>query len=297
MERLDCDRMFVAVIETGSFTAAAQRCGTSHGQASKLISRLESELGVNLLRRSTRSLTPTEVGMAYYERIRQLLVDYDALNDAVRNSANAPSGLLRISAPVTFGVSQLAPHLVEFARRYPDIELDVSFSDRLVNVVDEGFDLALRIGSLSDSSLIARRLCPIRSVVVAAQSYLERHGEPVHWSELEQHALIVDTNFRDPWHWPFRDTQQQMHLQPVRGRIKFSNAEACMEAACAGLGIARVPMFIAEKALNAQRVVPILAPFEAPPLALYAVYPPARYLAQKARVLIDFLAATYASLA
>ena len=292
MERLDCDRMFVAVIETGSFTAAAQRCGTSHGQASKLISRLESELGVNLLRRSTRSLTPTEVGLA-----RQLLVDYDALNDAVRNSANAPSGLLRISAPVTFGVSQLAPHLVEFARRYPDIELDVSFSDRLVNVVDEGFDLALRIGSLSDSSLIARRLCPIRSVVVAAQSYLERHGEPVHWSELEQHALIVDTNFRDPWHWPFRDTQQQMHLQPVRGRIKFSNAEACMEAACAGLGIARVPMFIAEKALNAQRVVPILAPFEAPPLALYAVYPPARYLAQKARVLIDFLAATYASLA
>jgi DNA-binding transcriptional LysR family regulator len=109
MERLDCDRMFVAVMETGSFTAAAQRCGTSHGQASKLISRLESELGVNLLRRSTRSLTPTEVGLAYYERIRQLLVDYDALNDSVRNSANAPSGLLRISAPVTFGVSQLAP--------------------------------------------------------------------------------------------------------------------------------------------------------------------------------------------
>ncbi|VTP14331.1 HTH-type transcriptional regulator DmlR [Phytobacter ursingii] len=287
--------MFVAVMETGSFTAAAQRCGTSHGQASKLISRLESELGVNLLRRSTRSLTPTEVGLAYYERIRQLLVDYDALNDSVRNSANAPSGLLRISAPVTFGVSQLAPYLVEFARRYPDIELDVSFSDRLVNVVDEGFDLALRIGSLTDSSLIARRLCPIRNVVVAARSYLERHGEPQHWAELEQHALIVDTNFRDPWHWPFRDAGQQMHLQPVRGRIKFSNAEACIEAACAGLGIARVPMFIAEKALNEQRVMPVLAAFEAPPLALYAVYPPARYLAQKSRVLIDFLATTYAS--
>lgn len=296
MERLDCDRMFVAVMETGSFTAAAQRCGTSHGQASKLISRLESELGVNLLRRSTRSLTPTEVGLAYYERIRQLLLDYDALNDSVRNSANAPSGLLRISAPVTFGVSQLAPHLVEFARRYPDIELDVNFSDRLVNVVDEGFDLALRIGNLTDSSLVARRLCPIRSVVVAANAYLEQHGEPTHWSELEHHALIVDTNFRDPWHWPFRDAGQQIHLQPVRGRIKFSNAEACIEAACAGLGIARVPMFIAEKALNTRRVMPILSAFEAPPLALHAVYPPARYLAQKSRVLIDFLAATYASL-
>ena len=119
MERLDCDRMFVAVMETGSFTAAAQRCGTSHGQASKLISRLESELGVNLLRRSTRSLTPTEVGLAYYERIRQLLVDYDALNDAVRNSANAPSGLLRISAPVTFGVSPAATRISNWMSAFP----------------------------------------------------------------------------------------------------------------------------------------------------------------------------------
>jgi DNA-binding transcriptional LysR family regulator len=295
MERLECDRMFVAVMETGSFTAAAQRCGTSHGQASKLISRLESELGVNLLRRSTRSLTPTEVGLAYYERIRQLLIDYDALNDSVRNTSNAPSGLLRISAPVTFGVSQLAPLLVTFAQQYPDIELDVNFSDRLVNVVDEGFDLALRIGKLSDSSLVARRLCPIRSVVVASTEYLSAHGEPTHWSELAQHALIVDTNFRDPWHWPFIDADRQVHAQPVRGRIKFSNAEACIEAACAGLGIARVPMFIAGDALKAQRVVPILAAFEAPPLALHAVYPPARYLAHKSRILIDFLAGAFAS--
>lgn len=295
MERLECDRMFVAVIETGSFTAAAQRCGTSHGQASKLISRLESELGVNLLRRSTRSLTPTEVGLAYYERIRQLLIDYDALNDSVRNISNAPSGLLRLSAPVTFGVSQLAPLLVAFAEQYPDIELDVSFSDRLVNVVDEGFDMALRIGSLTDSSLVARRLCPIRSVLVAARAYLARHGEPTHWSVLPQHALIVDTNFRDPWHWPFKDDEQHIHVQPVRGRIRFSNAEACIEAACAGLGIARVPMFIAEKALAAGRVVEILTAFEAPPQALYAVYPPARYLAQKSRVLIDFLARAYAT--
>lgn len=295
MERLECDRMFVAVMETGSFTAAAQRCGTSHGQASKLISRLENELGVNLLRRSTRSLTPTEVGLAYYERLRQLLIDYDALNDSVRNTSNTPSGLLRISAPVTFGVSQLAPLLVTFARQYPDIELDVNFSDRLVNVVDEGFDMALRIGNLTDSSLVARRLCSIRSIIVAAQEYLTRHGAPAHWSELPQHALIVDTNFRDPRHWPFKDAQQQIHAQPVRGRIKFSNAEACIEAACAGLGIARVPMFIAENALKTDRVVPILADFEAPPLALYAVYPPARYLAQKSRVLIDFLAQAYAT--
>lgn len=294
MERLDCDRMFVAVMETGSFTGAAQRCGTSHGQASKLISRLEHELGVNLLRRSTRSLTPTEVGLAYYERIRQLLIDYDALNDSVRNIANAPSGLLRISAPVTFGASQLTPHLVAFARRYPEIELDVSFADRLVSVVDEGFDLALRIGNLADSSLVARRLCAIRNVLVAAPDYLAQHGEPAHWQQLEQHSLIVDTNFRDPWHWPFLDAHQQLHAQPVRGRMKFSNAEVCLEAACAGLGIARVPVFVAGQALKEQRVKPLLTAYEAPPLALFAVYPPARYLAQKSRVLIDFLVDAFA---
>lgn len=295
MERLDCDRMFVAVMETGSFTLAAQRCGTSHGQASKLISRLESDLGVHLLRRSTRSLTPTDVGLAYYERIRQLLIDFDELNDSVRNISNAPAGQLRISAPVTFGTTQLAPHLVTFARRYPDIELDVSFSDRLVNVVDEGFDLALRIGNLTDSTLFARRLCPVRSVVIASPEYLAQRGEPQSWEALSQHDLIVDTNFRDPWHWPFLDQQQQLHSQPVRGKMKFSNAEICLAAACAGLGIARLPFFIARKALDERQVVPVLAAYEAPPLALFAVFPPARYLAHKSRVMIDFLVDSFSA--
>jgi len=122
MERLDCDRMFIAVMETGSFTAAAQRLGTSHGQASKLISRLEQHLGVQLFRRSTRALAATDVGRAYYEKIRVLLADYDALNDSVRNSSDAPAGKVRISAPVTFGTTQLTPHLIDFARRYPGIE-------------------------------------------------------------------------------------------------------------------------------------------------------------------------------
>lgn len=289
MERLECDRMFVAVMETGSFTGAAQRCGTSHGQASKLISRLEQELGVNLLRRSTHSLTPTEVGQAYYERIRALLVEYDALNDAVRNISNAPSGLLRLSAPVTFGSTQLTPHLIAFARAYPDIELDVSFADRLVNVVDEGFDMALRIGNLTDSSLMARRLCSIRNVVLASPDYLARRGVPERWQALDQHSLVVDTNFRDPWHWPFRDEQQTEHLQPVRGHMKFSNAQVCLDAACAGPGITRVPLFVASEAIKRGAVIPVLAQFEAPPLGLFAVYPPGRYLANKSRVLIDFL--------
>lgn len=294
MERLDCDRMFIAVMETRSFTAAAQRLSTSHGQASKLITRLEHELSVSLFSRSTRSLKPTEVGLAYYERIRPLLAEYDALNDDVLNASKTPSGLLRISAPVTFGSTRLTEHLITFARRYPDIELDVSFADRLVNVVNEGFDLTLRIGNLTDSSLIARKLCNIRIVMVASKAYLQQKGSPPHWGQLSQHDCIVDTNFRDPFVWPFLDGNQVLHAQPVRGRMKFSNAEVCLSAAIEGLGIARLPAFVAGEALQNGMVVQVLSRYEAPPLGLYAVYPPAKYLAQRSRAFIDFLAESFA---
>ncbi|MEN4981228.1 LysR substrate-binding domain-containing protein [Erwinia billingiae] len=294
MERLDCDRMFIAVMETGSFTAAAQRLSTSHGQASKLITRLENELAVSLFSRSTRSLKPTEVGLAYYERIRPLLGEYDALNDDVLNASKTPSGLLRISAPVTFGSTQLTGHLIAFARRYPDIELDVSFADRLVNVVNEGFDLTLRIGNLTDSNLIARKLCNIRIVMVASKAYLQQKGSPSHWDQLSQHDCIVDTNFRDPFVWPFLDEKRALHVQPVRGRMKFSNAEVCLRAALEGLGIARLPAFVAGEALQNGSVVPVLSRYEAPPLGLYAIYPPAKYLAQRSRAFIDFLAESFA---
>ncbi|WP_410014554.1 LysR substrate-binding domain-containing protein [Sodalis sp. C49] len=290
MERLDCDRMFIAVIETGSFTAAAQRLSTSHGQASKLISRLEKALAVTLFRRSTRSLQPTELGLAYYERIRPLLAEYDALNEDLLNASKGLSGQLKLSAPVTFGSTQLTAPLIAFARRYPDIELDVSFSDRLVNVVNEGFDLTLRIGNLDDSSLIARKLCDIRIVMVASRDYLNDHGTPSHWGELADHNCILDTNFRDPFLWPFLDDNQQLHVHSVRGKMKFSNAEVCLRAATEGMGIARLPAFVAGEALQNGQVMPVLGHYEAPPLGLYAVYPPAKYLAQKSRALIDFLA-------
>lgn len=294
MERLDCDRMFIAVMETGSFTAAAQRLSTSHGQASKLITRLERELAVSLFSRSTRSLKPTEVGLAYYERIRPLMAEYDALNDDVLNASKTPSGLLRVSAPVTFGSTQLTEHLITFARRYPDIELDVSFSDRPINVVNEGFDLALRIGNLADSSLIARKLCDIRIVTIASPDYLKQRATPLHWSQLTEHHCIIDTNFRDPKAWLFQDENQQPQVQQVDGRIKFSNAEVCLHAAIEGLGIARLPTFVAGEALQNGTVISVLSHYEAPPLGLYAIYPPAKYLTRRSRVFIDFLAESFA---
>lgn len=293
MERLDCDRMFVAVMELGSFAAAAQRLGTSSGQASKLVARLEGELGVQLLKRSTRALSPTEVGLAYFDRIKNLLEEWDALDASVRHAAGKPSGRLKLSAPITFGASQLAPVLIAFAREYPEIELDVNFSDRLVSIVDEGFDVAIRIGRLSDSRLIARHLSDMRVVIAASDAYLHAHGTPQHYQQLTQHNCIIDTNFRDPFNWPFSVNGEAVTL-PVRGRLHFSNAEASLTAALSGLGVARLPTFIAGPALRAGTIRPLLRDSEIPPLGLYAVYPPARHLAHKVRALIDFLVSHYA---
>ncbi|MEY4696360.1 MAG: hypothetical protein RIT14_788, partial [Pseudomonadota bacterium] len=193
LDRLESDRMFVAVLDTGSFAAAAQRLGTSSGQASKLVSRLEASLGVRLLNRTTRALAPTEVGQAYYDRIRALLDDFDALDAQVKSRAATPQGRLRLTAPLTFGVVDLVPALNDFARLYPLIELDVSFTDRVVNLVDEGFDAAIRAGRAVDSTLIARKLCDMRTVVVASADYLRDRGRPAHPADLAQHACIIDT--------------------------------------------------------------------------------------------------------
>ncbi len=291
MDRLECDRMFVAVIDTGSFAAAAARLGTSSGQASKLVSRLEASLGVQLIMRTTRALSLSEAGRAYYERVKSLLDEFDTLDATVRNASRAPSGRLRITAPITFGTTQLAPVLNQFAMAFPDINLDVSFSDRTVNLVDEGFDAAVRIGRPDDSSLIARKLCAARIVLVAASSYLDRRGVPATPADLAAHDCIIDTNFRDPLTWRFRDRSgSQPLVTEVRGRIQFSNAEACVAAAEAGLGIARVPSFVAGALLRLHTVHPLLIDFEDEPRGLYAVYPPARHLALKVRVLVDFLA-------
>ena len=162
MQRLECERMFAAVMETGSFVQAARRLGTSSGQASKLVSRLEADLGARLLNRTTRALSPTEVGQAYYERIRAVIEELDALGEAVKNRSGSVSGRLKLTAPLSFGTKQLVPALVIFATRFPEVSLDVSFSDRQVNLVDEGFDAALRIGHQGDSSLVMRKLCESR---------------------------------------------------------------------------------------------------------------------------------------
>lgn len=292
MDRLTCDRMFAAVMEMGSFTAAAHRLGTSSGQASKLVSRLEELLGVRLLNRTTRAISPTEAGQAYYDRLRPLLDEFDSLDDAVRNVTGTPRGHLRLTAPLTFGGLELTPVLNSFARQWPEIALTVSFSDRVVNLVDEGFDVAIRVGRLDESSMIARKLCDVRIVTVAAPDWLERHGTPRTPQEVSDMACIIDTNFREPGRWPFRQDGRSV-VVPVRGRLHYSNAEACLNGAELGLGLACVPSFVAADALRAGRVRQVLRDFEAEPFGVHALYSHSRHLAAKVRVLVDFLAAHY----
>lgn len=280
-------------METGSFARAAERLRTSPGQASKLISRLESELGVRLLNRTTRALAATEAGQAYFERMRVLLADFDAVEDAVRNVSGTPKGRLRLTAPVSFGATQLAPVLVEFARQFPQIDLDVNFSDRVVSLVDEGFDVAIRIGSPADSSLVARRLCDARIAVCASAAYLRDHELPHVPADLASHDCIIDTNFREPGIWAFRDNDGGNTSIEVAGRLRFSNADVALAAAEAGLGIARAPSFIAGPRFRDGRLIPLLREFEDKPLAIYALYPPGRHLAIKVRVFVDFLVAYF----
>lgn len=292
MDRLTCDRLFVAVMEEGSFVAAAARLGTSSSQASKLLSRLEAELGVRLINRTTRSISPTEAGRSYYDRLRPILDEFDSLDLSIRNITGEPKGRLRLTAPLTFGALELAPALNDFAARFPEIELDVSFSDRAVNLVDEGFDLAVRVGRPEDSSLISRKLCDVRIILVGAPDYIERRGAPATPADLAQHDCIIDTNYRDPDRWAFLvDGREQ--LQPIQGRIRYSNAEAALRAAAAGLGLARLPAFVAGAAIRSGEVSRLLEDFEIDPYEVHVLYPHSRHLATKVRVLVDFLAARY----
>jgi DNA-binding transcriptional LysR family regulator len=289
MDRLDCDRMYVAVLETGSFARAADRLRVSSGQASKLVTRLERELGVQLLNRTTRALSPTEVGQAYFAQIRHIIDDLDTLDAAVKSQSGEPTGRLRLTAPLSFGTTQLAPRLLDFVELHPRIDLDVSFSDRAVNLIDEGFDAAVRVGTVTDLTLIARKIADSRIILAASPTYLQHRGVPKTPEDLGTHACIIDTNLRDPLSWTFRLPNGKAQAVPVSGRLQLSNADACLLAAERGHGVIRSPSFIAGPALARGTLRPVLAKFEDTPLGIHVLYPPTRHLTAKVRALVDFL--------
>jgi DNA-binding transcriptional LysR family regulator len=292
MDRVDEITAFTAVADARSFTQGARRLGVSSAQASKLVARLENRLGARLLNRTTRDVSLTDTGRAYLERARALLEDFETLENSVRDQAG-PKGLLKISAPVSFGARELTPALLDFAIAYPEVALDVTATDRMVNLVEEGFDVAVRIGRLADSSLIARRLAPVRMVTLASPDYLQGAGTPFAPEELARHEAIIDTNAADPFLWRFRSDNGE-HDVRVHGRLRFAGAEACVQAARLGLGVLRTPAFAASEDLRAGRLVPLLCAYAPEVIHVHAVYPHGRHLAAKVRVFVDFLAQRYA---
>jgi DNA-binding transcriptional LysR family regulator len=292
MDRFDEISAFAAVADARSFTQGARRLGVSSAQVSKLVARLENRLGARLLNRTTRDVSLTDTGRAYLERARGLLEDFEALEGSVRDQSG-PRGLLKVSAPVSFGASQLTPALLDFAAAYPEVSLDVSSTDRMVNRVEEGFDVGVRSGQLADSSVSARKLAAVRLGPCASPEYLARAGTPATPDDLAQHEAIIDTNAHDPLLWSY-GAPSDRHEVRVHGRLRFGGADACVAAARRGLGVTLTPAFAAADDLRSGRLIPLLCAFEPPLIHVHAVYPHARHLAAKVRAFVDFLAERYA---
>lgn len=281
---------FVAVVEAGSFTAGARRLGRSKAMVSRQVRALEERLGARLLHRTTRSLSLTDAGAAYYERVVEALADLEEATAAVGVLADTPHGRLRVSLPVAYGRHRVAPLLLDLTGRYPDLELDLAFSDRYVDLVGEGFDLAVRIGELADSSLIVRRLGCTRRIVCAAPSYLEARGRPAVPADLAAHECLIYAQQALGQSWRFADGETVV----VRGRVRADSGEALFDAAVAGFGVAWLPDFYLGDAIETGRLVEVLADSEPEPVGVWAVYPHRRHLSAKVRLTVDHLASRLA---
>jgi DNA-binding transcriptional LysR family regulator len=288
MDVLTGMRTYAAVVAAGSFTAAADRLGISRALASKYVAQLEEHLGVRLLNRTTRTLSVTEAGRAYYQRCRQVLDDIDELEAAVGDQQAVPRGRLRVAAPITFGERYLARAVADFLAEQPDVSVELVLADRFVNIVDEGFDLAVRIGDLADSGLVARRVAPVRIVACASPDYLARAGTPAHPDELVSHDCIVDSNFRAGDNWSFQDRGRRFSVR-VKGRFLVNSALAVREMLLAGQGIGLCPTYAVGDDIADGKLKIILADHEAHDYGIYAVYPHNRHLASKVRVFVEFL--------
>ena len=225
MDRLAAIGAFVKVAETHSFSEAARRLRLSKSLVSRQIAALEAELGARLFHRTTRSMTLTEAGRGYFERASRILADLDDANRSVTQLQSAPRGRLRVSAPMSFGFLHLAPALADFLARYPDVEVDITLNDRFVDLVDEGFDVAVRIGSLEDSSLVARKLAPIRRVVCASPAYLNARGVPASPDDLKTHDCVCNTNVPMAREWGFIKSDGRPWPVEVRGRMTTNNGD------------------------------------------------------------------------
>lgn len=289
MDRLAALQAFVRVAETRSFSEAARRLRTSKSAVSRLVAALEAELGARLFHRTTRSLTLTEPGASYFERASRILADLAEADASVGQMQAAPRGRLRVNAPMSFGFLHLAPAIPDFLARYPDVAVDMIMNDRFVDLVDEGFDVAVRIGSLADSSLVARRLAPVRRAVCASPAYLTARGVPASPDDLATHDCLCYSNMPTQ-EWRFIAADGRPWLVAVAGRLSANNGDAIRAAALRGVGLAMLPTFLVGGDLQAGTLMTVLDGFIPQDMTLNAVYPHARHLSPKVRAFVDFLA-------
>ncbi|MBV1863155.1 MAG: LysR family transcriptional regulator [Rhodobacteraceae bacterium] len=281
-------RTFCAVAQQKSFVNAASLLGISPALTSKYIGQLEDRLGVRLLNRTTRSLSLTEQGSRYFNRCQELIAQFDALEASVQEAQTAPKGHLRLSAPRALGEAFLMPVISDFLDEYPNITVEVHLSDRFVNIVEEGFDLAVRVGVLQDSALVARKLSSLNIVLCAAPEYLEWAGTPHTPEDLSQHRCIIDSIFKGGATWPFWVNGKKTTVV-VSGRATVNSANACRDMALRGVGIIRAPDHVVAEDIAAGRLKPLLNSFVHSDFGIYAIYPHSQYLATKTRLLVDFL--------
>lgn len=280
-------RCFLEVVKNGGFNRAATHLGISKSIVSRRIARIEADLGTVLLNRTTRGISTTEAGLEFTKRCERILTEYDDAREAVSQHGDEVVGCLRLSAPTSFGIRHVAPVLAELAKRHPRLEIDVSFSDRRVDLIAERFDAAIRIGKLQDSSLIARRIGPARTVLVASPDYLERRGRPQKPADLTSHECLIYTGRAQP-ELTLRNGSRWVSVRPA-GRLRSDNGEALVAWAIEGLGIASAPTFMLADAIENGTVEPVLPDFPAPELGIYVIRPPGANVPGKVRVLIDIL--------
>jgi len=288
MDTLDAMRVFVAVVERNGFSAAAQALDMSTAGVTRQVAALEKRLSTRLLHRTTRRVSPTSAGAAYYAQCVRLLAEFDALEASIGAQALEPSGMLRINAPVSWGIARLGPLLAGYRQRYPQVELDLALSDRLVDMVEEGYDVAIRITREPSPALIARRLGQARITLCAAPSYLAARGTPRTPQDLEQHDCLGYSYWASGNQWPLQGPGGETRVT-VNSILQANNGDVLREAAIAGMGVILQPDFLLEDALADGRLVRVLPEWDVPAIGIFAVYTSRSHLAPKVRSFIDYL--------
>ena len=293
MHRFEELEAFVLTVEAGTFTGAAERLEIAKSAVSRRIASLEERLGVQLLRRTTRRMNLTQTGQAFYEHGTRILADLEEAESAVMQAHGTLRGRLRVGLPLSFGLHHMSAPVAEFSRLHPDVEFDLDLNDRRIDLLQEDIDVAIRIGKLADSTLIARKLFDAKTVLCAAPAYLERAGTPKVPADLRKHACLGYSNLADPHHWVCHDAGGNSHGVRVELDMTVNSGDFLCAAATAGLGIVMQPTFIACEAIRRGELEPVLADFSWPVTPAYAVYPPTRHLSYRVRAFIDFLVARF----